>query len=98
MLSEVYTCEDFYGSEIQALKAVDRLTQSAFGDSTPTVCAKREMMEKLEKGEYDWAHLAHAIWPDRVREKCKSDRSLAISLSPSLTLSCRPSQSSRRSR
>lgn len=34
--------------------------------------------KKLEKGEYDWAHLAHAIWPDRVREKCKTDRSLAI--------------------
>jgi len=32
----------------------------------------------LEKGEYDWAHLSYAIWPDRVREKCKMDRSLAI--------------------
>lgn len=34
--------------------------------------------EKLENGDYDWAHLAFAIWPDRVREKCKKDRSLAI--------------------
>lgn len=34
---------------------------------------------KLEKGEYDWAHLAIAYWPDRVREKCKNDKSLAIS-------------------
>ena len=34
--------------------------------------------KSLEKGEYDWAHLAYAIWPDRVREKCKTDRSLAI--------------------
>jgi hypothetical protein len=33
---------------------------------------------KLEKGEYDWAHLAMAYWPERVREKCRSDRSLAI--------------------
>lgn len=33
---------------------------------------------KLEKGEYDWAHLAMAYWPDRVREKCKTDESLAI--------------------
>lgn len=32
----------------------------------------------LEEGDYDWAHLAHTIWPDRVREKCKKDRSLAI--------------------
>ncbi|MHB1308129.1 MAG: BREX-1 system adenine-specific DNA-methyltransferase PglX [Limisphaerales bacterium] len=33
---------------------------------------------ELEKGDYDWAHLAYTIWPDRVREKCKTDRSLAI--------------------
>ena len=34
--------------------------------------------EKLENGDYDWAHLAMAYWPDRVREKCKTDKSLAI--------------------
>ena len=34
--------------------------------------------EKLENGNYDWAHLAMAYWPDRVREKCKTDKSLAI--------------------
>ena len=33
---------------------------------------------KLEKGDYDWAHLAYSIWPDRVREKCRHDKSLAI--------------------
>jgi hypothetical protein len=34
--------------------------------------------EKQEKGDYDWIHLAYSIWPDRVREKCKTDRSIAI--------------------
>jgi hypothetical protein len=34
--------------------------------------------EELAVGDYDWAHLAHSIWPDRVRAKCKTDRSLAI--------------------
>ena len=34
--------------------------------------------EELQAGNYDWAHLALSIWPDRVREKCKSDRSIAI--------------------
>ena len=34
--------------------------------------------EKLEAGDYDWAHLAYSIWPERVREKCKKDKSLAI--------------------
>jgi hypothetical protein len=32
----------------------------------------------LEKGEYDWAHLAFSIWPDRVNKKCKKDLSMAI--------------------
>jgi hypothetical protein len=34
--------------------------------------------KKLEKGDYDWSHLAFNIWPDRVREACKKNRSLAI--------------------
>ncbi len=38
----------------------------------------RETWESLEAGEYDWAHLAYSIWSERVREKCKSDKSLAI--------------------
>ena len=38
----------------------------------------KETWQKLEAGEYDWAHLAHSIWPDRVAEKCKTDKSLAI--------------------
>lgn len=40
--------------------------------------ATREAWEKLERGDYDWAHLAMAIWPERVLEKCRTDRSLAI--------------------
>lgn len=38
----------------------------------------KDTWAKLEKGDYDWAHLAMAYWPDRVREKCKIDKSLAI--------------------
>ena len=38
----------------------------------------KDTWAKLEKGEHDWAHLAMAYWPDRVREKCKTDKSLAI--------------------
>ncbi len=34
--------------------------------------------EKLERGEYDWAHLAYTIWLQRVREICRQDRSIAI--------------------
>ena len=38
----------------------------------------KETWQKLEKGDYDWAHLACSIWPDRVLHKCHQDRSLAI--------------------
>ncbi len=34
--------------------------------------------DSLEKGEYDWAYQAMDHWPDRVKEKCKTDKSLAI--------------------
>ena len=38
----------------------------------------KDTWAKLEKGDYDWAHLAMNYWPVRVREKCKTDKSLAI--------------------
>ncbi|MEW9798030.1 BREX-1 system adenine-specific DNA-methyltransferase PglX [Alteromonas sp. CYL-A6] len=38
----------------------------------------KETWEKLENGDYDWAHLACSIWPERVLRKCHQDRSLAI--------------------
>lgn len=38
----------------------------------------KQTWEKLEAGEYDWAHMAYSTWPERVSEKCKTDKSLAI--------------------
>ena len=38
----------------------------------------KETWSKLEKGDYDWARLAMNYWPERVSEKCKTDKSLAI--------------------
>ncbi|VVO58021.1 hypothetical protein PS900_00648 [Pseudomonas fluorescens] len=38
----------------------------------------KDTWAKLEKGDYDWAHLAMNYWPERVRENCKTDKSLAI--------------------
>lgn len=38
----------------------------------------KDTWESVEKGDYDWAHLACCIWPERVLEKCHQDRSLAI--------------------
>jgi hypothetical protein len=40
--------------------------------------ATQDCWKKLEKGEYDWAHLAYSIWPERVRKKCVKDLSMAI--------------------
>jgi len=38
----------------------------------------KDTWAKLERGDYDWAHLAMSYWPERVREKCKNDKSLAV--------------------
>ena len=38
----------------------------------------KKVWDKLEQGDYDWAHLAYTIWPDKVRNVCKKDRSIAI--------------------
>lgn len=38
----------------------------------------RAAWEKLAKGDYDWAHIAMHLWPERVAPKCRTDRSLAI--------------------
>ncbi len=38
----------------------------------------KDTWAKLEKGDYDWAHLAMNYWPERVRKKCITDKSLAI--------------------
>jgi hypothetical protein len=38
----------------------------------------KKVWDKLKKGDYDWAHLAYTVWPDRVRDICKKDRSIAI--------------------
>lgn len=38
----------------------------------------KETWDKLCSGDYDWAHLAMHLWPERVVPKCQIDRSLAI--------------------
>ena len=38
----------------------------------------KETWGKLERGNYDWAHLAYSYWPERVKDKCRTDKSLAI--------------------
>lgn len=38
----------------------------------------KDCWDKLVKGDYDWAHLAMHLWPERVVPKCQTDRSLAI--------------------
>ena len=38
----------------------------------------KKTWEKLCNGEYDWAHLALHLWPERVLPKCAVNRSLAI--------------------
>jgi hypothetical protein len=38
----------------------------------------KKYWDGLEAGDYDWAHIAMNYWPDRVKAKCKTDKSMAI--------------------
>lgn len=46
--------------------------------------ARSKWLKTLEElplemeGDYDWAHLAYTIWPQRVEKVCEKDRSIAI--------------------
>jgi hypothetical protein len=37
-----------------------------------------EVWKNLGHGDCDWAHLACTVWPERVKEVCRKDRSIAI--------------------
>ncbi len=38
----------------------------------------RKYWERLQKGDYDWSHIAMHYWPKRVKAACKTDKSFAI--------------------
>jgi hypothetical protein len=38
----------------------------------------KKAWEALERGDYDWSHQAMDHWPDRGKEKCKTNKSYAI--------------------
>jgi len=38
----------------------------------------KKYWEELQEGKYDWAHIAMQLWPERVQEACRKDRSIAI--------------------
>ena len=38
----------------------------------------KKCWQALEQGKYDWSHMAMDYWPERVREKCKINKSYAI--------------------
>lgn len=38
----------------------------------------KKYWERLERGDFDWSHIAMKYWPDRVREKCTTNKSFVI--------------------
>lgn len=38
----------------------------------------KKYWERLQRGDYDWSHIAMRYWPERVREKCRTNKSYAI--------------------
>ena len=49
----------------------------------------RACWDKLERGQYDWSHMAYNIWPSQVREMCKKDLSIAIAHDLKICISIR---------
>ncbi|QRQ99504.1 BREX-1 system adenine-specific DNA-methyltransferase PglX [Dyadobacter sandarakinus] len=52
--------------------------------------------QELQRGDYDWAHLTLPIWPDRVKDKCKTDLSMAIAHGLEDTCSVKPREKKER--
>ena len=44
----------------------------------PSWTDTKKAWKELEEEKYDWAHQAMELWPDRVKEKCKTNKSFAI--------------------
>lgn len=38
----------------------------------------KKYWERLQQGDFDWSHIATRYWPERVRDKCKTNKSFAI--------------------
>jgi hypothetical protein len=38
----------------------------------------KKYWQELQEGKYDWSHIAYQLWPERVQEACKKNRSIAI--------------------
>jgi len=38
----------------------------------------KKYWERLERGDYDWSHIAMNYWPERVRDACRTNKSFAI--------------------
>ena len=38
----------------------------------------KKYWNELQEGKYDWSHVAYQLWPERVQEACKKNRSIAI--------------------
>ena len=49
-----------------------------FAHHKPLSRELKKHWDKLTAGDFDWAHLAMHLWPERVIPKCAEDRSLAM--------------------
>jgi len=38
----------------------------------------KKYWERLQRGDYDWSHIAMRYWPERVKQACKTNKSFAI--------------------
>jgi len=56
----------------------------------------KKYWEVLQEGKYDWSHIAYQLWPERVKELCRKDRSIAIAHGREDLCEVEPSMTSRK--
>lgn len=54
------------------------LNQAPLRELMPSWKEPEKFWQELEEGKYDWSYMAMRYWPDRVGEKCKTNKSYVI--------------------
>jgi len=58
----------------------------------------KKYWEALQEGKYDWSHIAYQLWPERVEDLCRKDRSIAIAHGREDLCEVKPPRASRKKR
>jgi hypothetical protein len=75
-------CEVHYLQLFAVIRAYsDHVDTNQYGASSSkrrSANLSKKYWQAMERGDYDWFHMAMDCWPDRVKEKCRKKKSYAI--------------------